>query len=351
MSARYAAGALRSFAAQLLEKTGLAAERAAVVADVLVEADLLGHDTPGLDMLARYLDQLADGRMAREGEPETLNDRGSALTWDGMRLPGPWLVKRAIAAARERLASHPTATVVIRRSHHIGCLQAYLKPVTDDGLVILLTCSDPSGAGVAPHGGVASRITPNPLAAGFPTKGAPVLLDVSMSTTTNAMTKRLHDEGRRLPGPWLVDGGGRATDDPAVLFGERKGALLPLGGLELGHKGFGLALLVEALTSGLAGHGRADGPRDWGASVFLQLIDPAAFGGRDAFTRETSHLAELCHSTPVAPGRPAVRLPGERALERRAEQLAHGVTLRPGILESLRPWASHHGVASPAPLG
>ena len=83
MSARYAAGALRSFAAQLLEKTGLAAERAAVVADVLVEADLLGHDTHGLDMLARYLDQLADGRMAREGEPETLNDRGSALTWDG----------------------------------------------------------------------------------------------------------------------------------------------------------------------------------------------------------------------------------------------------------------------------
>ena len=62
------------------------------------------------------------------------------------------------------------ATVVIRRSHHIGCLQAYLKPVTDDGLVILLTCSDPSGAGVTPHGGVASRITPNPIAAGFPTR-------------------------------------------------------------------------------------------------------------------------------------------------------------------------------------
>jgi L-lactate dehydrogenase len=164
------------------------------------------------------------------------------------------------------------------------------------------------------------------------------------------MTKRVHDEGGRLPGPWLVDADGRASDDPAVLYGERKGAALPLGGLDLGHKGFALALLVEALTSGLAGHGRADGPRDWGASVFLQLIDPAAFGGRDTFTRESSHLADLCHSTPVAPGRPGVRLPGERALERRAEQIEKGIALRKGILESLQPWSARHGVAQPTPI-
>jgi LDH2 family malate/lactate/ureidoglycolate dehydrogenase len=347
---RYAADALREFATRLLQRAGLAEERASVVAEVLVEADLLGVTTHGLDMLGRYLEELAGGRMAREGEPETLRDSGSALTWDGRRLPGPWLVKRAIRAARERLAAHPTATVVIRRSHHIGCLQAYLKPVTDDGLVILLTCSDPTGAGVTPHGGVASRLTPNPLAAGFPTAGAPVLLDVSLSTTTNALTKRLHDEGERLPGPWLVDADGRATDDPSVLFADRRGAMLPLGGLDLGHKGFALALLVEALTSGLAGHGRADAPEGWGASVFLQLIDPAAFAGKDAFVRETTRLAELCHETPVAAGKPPVRLPGERALARRTAQLERGVTLRASILESLRPWADRLGVPMPVSL-
>lgn len=347
---RYRAEGLRELATRLLHAAGLGADRAQVVAEVLVEADLLGHDTHGLDMLARYLDELAGGRMAREGEPEPLRDSGSALTWDGRRLPGPWLVKRAIAKARERLAAHPTVTVVIRRSHHIGCLQAYLKPVTDEGLVILLTCSDPSGAGVTPHGGVASRLTPNPLAAGFPTGGAPVLLDVSMSTTTNALTKRLYEERGRLPGPWLVDADGRATDDPAVLFGERRGAILPLGGLDLGHKGFALALLIEALTSGLAGHGRADAPKEWGASVFLQLIDPGAFAGSDAFVRETTRLAELCRATPVAAEKPPVRLPGERALARRAAQLQDGVALRAGILDSLRPWADRLAVAMPSPL-
>jgi LDH2 family malate/lactate/ureidoglycolate dehydrogenase len=133
-----------------------------------------------------------------------------------------------------------------------------------------------------------------------------------------------------------------------VLFGDRPGAILPLGGLELGHKGFALALLVEALTSGLAGHGRADEPTQWGASVFLQLIDPERFGGRAAFVRETARLAELCRTTPVPPGAPAVRLPGEGALARRARQLAQGVTLHPGILEKLAPWADRLGVPLPA---
>ena len=85
--------------------------------------------------------------------------------------------------------------------------------------------------------------------------------------------------------------------------------MLPLGGIELGHKGFSLALIVEALTSGLAGHGRSEKPAPWSASVFLQLIDPDAFGGRDAFVREMQHLAEVCHDTPSRRAIPACVCP------------------------------------------
>jgi L-lactate dehydrogenase len=345
----YRAEALLAAATALLARAGLAVERAAAVAEVLLEGDLLGHTTHGLDLLPRYLAELEAGRMERSGEPETLSDHGSSVLWDGHYLPGPWLVKEAIATARARLVEHPSVTLVIRRSHHIGCLQAYLKPATDAGLVILLTCSDPSTGGVTPHGGVASRITPNPIAFGFPTDGEPVLIDVSMSTTTNAMSRRVFEEGGRLPGPWLIDAEGRPSDDPAVLFGERPGALLPLGGLDLGHKGFALALIVEALTSGLGGHGRADEPKRWGASVFLQLLDPERFGGRAAFVREASRLAELCRATPVAAGGPPVRLPGEAALQRRDRQLRDGVELHPRILSALAPWADRYGLALPPP--
>jgi LDH2 family malate/lactate/ureidoglycolate dehydrogenase len=347
---RYRAADLRVFATALLSGLGLSHDRAQVVAEILVESDLLGHTTHGLGMLPRYLRSLDEGAMTREGEPDTVVDNGAALVWDGRYLPGPWVMRKAIAAARSRIATHPQVTVAIRRSHHIGCLQAYLKPVTDEGLVILLTCSDPSAGGVAPHGGVSSVLTPNPLAAGFPTEAEPVLFDISMSTTTNAMTKRVSDEKGRLPGAWLVDADGQATDDPSVLVADRAGAILPLGGLDLGHKGFALALLVEAITSGLAGHGRADAPKEWGASVYLQIIDPDAFAGRAAFRRQMSRVVEVCRASAVAPGQPPVRLPGEAALSRRTRQLAHGVELYPTALDALGPWSQRLGVAPPPPM-
>ena len=350
MSNRYRADELVLFASALLERAGMARDRARTMADVMVEADLLGHDTHGLDQLSGYLVQIQDGLLATSGEPEVVADLGACVTWDGQRLPGHWLVKQAIAEARRRILAHAVVTVVIGRGHHIGCLQAYLKPVTDAGLIILLMCSDPSAAGVAPHGGVATRLTPNPIAAGFPTGADPILIDISSSTSTNAMNKRLASRGERLPGPWLVDADGRATDDPRVLFGDKPGAMLPLGGIELGHKGFSLALIVEALTSGLAGRGRWEKPAPWTSSVFLQLIDPDAFGGRDAFAREMQHLVELCHDTPVAPGRPPVRLPGEGALARRRRQIREGVVLHAGTLPALTPWAERLNVPLPAPL-
>lgn len=347
--ARYRPDALFAFAASLLERAGLAADRARATAEILVEGDLLGRSTHGLALLAPYLRDLDEDRMARQGEPVTVADTGAAIVWDGRRLPGPWLVRRAIAEARSRILEHPVVTVSVRRSHHIACLQAYLKPVTDAGLVIVLMSSDPAAAGVAPHGGIASRITPNPIAAGLPAKGEPILIDVSMSTTTNAMVQRVTAEGGRLPGPWLVDAAGTATDNPSAIAGGR-GAVLPLGGLDLGHKGYALALLVEALTSGLAGSGRADAPAGWTASVFLQLIDPDAFGGREAFVREMTHLAALCRATPVAPGRPAVRLPGEAALQRRRRHLLEGVALHAATMPALEPWAARFDVRPPGPI-
>jgi LDH2 family malate/lactate/ureidoglycolate dehydrogenase len=301
-------------------------------------------------LLPAYLKALKDGMMETVGEPKVVADHGSALTWDGRYLPGPWLVRRAIAAARERLAVHPVVIVSIRRSHHIACLQAYLQPITDARLFILLTCSDPASRTVAPHGGTAPRFSPNPIAAGIPTDGDPILIDISTSSTSNGVCSRAAATGEHLPGAWLIDHDGNATDDPRVLAGEQGGAILPLGGLELGYKGFAFALIVEALTNALAGHGRADDEPRWGASVFLQIIDPERFGGQANFLRETSFFAESCRKAPVSPGKPPVRLPGQAALLRRKDQLANGVALHPTIMPALVPWASDLGVVLPSPV-
>ena len=276
---RYTTSALLDFASDLLTGAGLDRDVAAVVAEVLLEGDLLGHDTHGLALLAGYLRELEAGTMTKSGKHRVVEERAASALWDGDRLPGPWLTRLAIDDAIARAQRCGTGTVVIRHSHHIACLAAYLMRATERGFVLLLSCSDPNAASVAPHGGTRAVFTPDPLAFGFPTEGDPVLIDLSASLTTNGMTARLHKSGQRLEHPWLLTADGRATDDPTVLFSEPRGTILPTGGVDAGHKGYALALIVEILTGALAGFGRADPKEGWGATVFVQIWDPAAFGG------------------------------------------------------------------------
>jgi LDH2 family malate/lactate/ureidoglycolate dehydrogenase len=345
---RYAVEALTAYANALLLAAGVREDIARDVAAVLLDGDLMGHTTHGLALLPAYLNELAQGSMRKTGAPEIVHRSAAAQAWDGQRLPGPWLTLRALDAASELATSQGTGTVVIRRSHHIGCLAAYAKRAADRGVMGLVCCSDPSTHSVAPFGAITSVFTPNPLAAGIPTSGAPILLDVSASYTTNGMTNRLHKAGEQLPHAWVQDGNGNPTRDPAVLFDAPKGTLLPLGGLEAGHKGFALALLIEAMTAGLAGHGRADAAEGWGATVFVQVLDPAAFGGQAAFAAQMDWLVRACHEATPRPDGPPVRLPGERALRLYRAQRTDGVALYPDILPALAPWAERLGVPPPA---
>lgn len=339
---------LETFGAAALARAGLDADVAAVVAHRLVLAEAMGHDTHGLGQLPDYVEELEAGGMnPAGGPPAVLADRGAAVTWDGARRPGVWLADRAMHLAVERAAVHGIAGVAIRASHHIACLAAFLPIATAAGMVGLIACSDPSAAMVAPAGGVTPVFTPDPLAVGFPTDADPVLIDISASITTAAMSSRLRREGRRFPGPWVQDAEGRASDDPSVLAADPPGAILPIGGHDYGHKGTGLALIVEALSQGLSGHGRADAGHGWGAEVYVQAIDPAAFAGRAAFLRQTAALAGLVRAAaPRDPDVP-VRLPGQGAAQRLKAARAGGLALREDTAAALAALAARFGMTLP----
>jgi LDH2 family malate/lactate/ureidoglycolate dehydrogenase len=344
---RHAFDDLIAYARSLLEAAGMNVDLAVDVAEVLVEGDLLGHDTHGLALLAGYLGELEKGRMTRSGEPKVLSERSVAAAWDGDRLPGPALVRRAIEWAKPRARLHGTAMVAIRRSHHIACLAAYLEPAARAGLLIEIYSSDPAAASVAPFGGTQAVFTPNPLAVGIPTSGDPILIDISASVTTNGMTNRMKAAGQRGEHRWWLDALGQPTDDPSVLFTNPPGTILPLGGLDVGHKGYGLALMIEAMTGGLAGHGRADVVEGWGATVSVRLSDPDAFGGLSSFTGQTDWIVNACRQSAPRDASNPVRLPGERALARKRAQLERGVALHPSILPALESWAKRLHVAVP----
>ena len=120
-----------------------------------------------------------------------------------------------------------------------------------------------------------------------------------------------------------------------------------LGGPDVGHKGYGLTLTVEALTGGLAGYGRADGHKGWGATVMVRVTDPEAFGGLPSFTRQTGWVADACRaSAPVDESRP-VRLPGERGLERKKAAMSGGLLLNPLVTAVIETVAEDSGIALP----
>jgi LDH2 family malate/lactate/ureidoglycolate dehydrogenase len=343
--------ALCAFATALGESVGLPPDRARMQSEILLEADLMGHTTHGLALLPGLLKAIETGAIRAMGEPEVLSDRGSAVFWDANSLPGTWLLSRAITEASARIRTHPVVTFVMRSMSHIGALGAYLRQATERGLMITIMNSDPGMRTVAPAGGMEGQLAPNPLAFGYPTDGDPILIDISTSSVANGWVRRWSAEARRLPGKWLQDADGNVTDDPATLFGNPAGTMLPLGGLELGHKGFALSLMVDAITTGLSGAGRAAKSPSEGTPVFLQLIDPKAFGGEEAFRRETGFLAKACRSSRPRAGVAAVKMPGDTALARRRAQLEKGVELYESIMPALTPWADKFKITPPAPMG
>jgi len=347
---RYAARDLTAAAKMLFEKAGAAPPVAQAMAEILVEADLLGYGTHGLQFVPAYLAALEGGKCATEGEPEVVVDHGGTLVLDGGNLPGQWVMIRALDLALARAKDHAMVGIAVRNTANISCLATYARRAALKGYFAIVAASAPTTKAVAPFGGASPVYSTNPFAVALPGRDHPILIDTSASAVTNRAIERAQRLGERLPFPALVAAAGTASDDPACLKTDPPGAIRPAGGDEAGHKGFALGLLVEALTSGLSGLGRSADEPPAGNTVYLQLIDPAGFAGRDAFTRETGVLADLCRAaTPRDPASP-VRMPGDRAAALYAEQNEKGVALHPEIIGLMTPCLEKYGIPVPRPI-
>jgi L-lactate dehydrogenase len=339
---------LEAFGRALFVAAGMDADKAASVARLLVLTDAMGRRTHGLAMAPLYLADMAKGGLQPHGDITIVKDHGVSAVWDAGYLPGLWVMERAIDTAMPRARQHGIAAIAIRRTHHIGCLAALVKQAADQGFVAQVYNSEPAARRVAPYGGTEALMTPNPFAIGYPGREHPVLVDICASITTTSMTRQKVAAGQMFEHPWLLDGQGQATCDPRVLeHAEPRGSLQLLGGQAYGHKGFGLSLWVEALSQGLSGHGRRDAPARWGGNVFLQVIDPEMFAGREAFGEQMDFLSDRCRTNrPIDPARP-VRLPGDQAARSIADAMASGIDYDDSTWQNLSQCAEQLGVALP----
>ncbi|MGE8498787.1 MAG: Ldh family oxidoreductase [Pseudomonas sp.] len=345
---RIAPQQLERFIEQLFLDAQVSPDVASVVSRVLVEGDLLGHHTHGVKLAQGYLKDLRNGHAKGNATSlQIVKQSPAAVLYDADYLLGPYCVEQALDFTAQAARTFGIGVATIRRSHHIACLAAYLQRYTDQGLMPLVLTSDPAVASVAPHGGLDPVYTPNPLGIGIPTGDKPILIDVSMSTITNGLVNKTHQAGGQLEHAALIGQDGQPTRDTAAYFTTPPGAILPLGSLEFGHKGFALGTMVEALTAGLGGFGRKDGVKQWGAAVTVLTFDPEFFGGDEAFKAEMDHFVAAClNSRPRVPENP-VRMPGHAGISRRQKAFDQGLALPDDVLASLRNAASEAGCGYP----
>ncbi len=350
MPSRYSYQSLLEFGTSLFESAGLDKQRAETMAKVFLEADLLGFTTHGMNRIPHNLAWLQEGISRKQGEPEILAETSNLFNWDANFLPGPWVVSQAIEKCIEKVKTAGIVTATIRRSQHIACLGAYCPQIAEAGYVALITCSTPNEKTVCAHGGIEPVFSANPIAFVAPAPDYPILFDVSMCITAGGYVTRANRLGKKLPGKYLKDQEGNATDNPAVFFENPPGSIMPIGGESHGYKGYALTMMTEILSMALGGYGRAndDVAKNGEAnSVYIQMINPAAFGPTADFLKQAQAIKAMCENSSHKLEDEAVRVPGQRAWARRADQLENGVELYPTIMQDLKPWAKKLNVTLP----
>jgi uncharacterized oxidoreductase len=295
-----------AFVAALLRHSGSTPGHATIVADHLVENSRLGIHSHGLIRVPQYIKEIRAGEIDPRARPRRIRTR-QAVTWVSGNagfglLGGIYAARQAVLAAQK----HGIGLVIANQLGHTGRLGAYAELVAAQRCVALVFgTGPPRGHMVAPFGGVEGRLSTNPIAFAVPNGPTPVVADFSTSQLPEGKVRSARNRGQRLPEGVLQDAAGHPTVDPAALYGRRRGTLLPLGGAISGHKGYALAILVEAMATLLAGDQIDDASR---SGFNLTIL---AIATKPGFDRATGRMvAYLRSARPADPRRP-VLVPGD----------------------------------------
>ncbi|MEO2046851.1 MAG: Ldh family oxidoreductase [Pirellulales bacterium] len=344
---------LAELSTSIFEAVGASTENARWVAEHLVQSNLSGHDSHGVIRVGQYVQAVDEGTVNPIALPTCERENLTCAGFDGHHCFGQVAVNTALEWAMTRSTHHGSATVTVNNCYHSGRLGAYTSRAAQRGLVsIMMVNAGGGGQWVTPFGGRAGRISTNPISIAAPSPSAyPLMLDIATSVVPEGKVRSHFREGKAVPKEWIVDGDGNSSDDPQSLYNSQPGALLPMGG-EIGYKGFGLAVMIDVLAGALSGAGCCSSsevsPSD---GIFLIVLDPQRFTGRQDFARQVDGLIEHIKSCPTAPGFEDVYLPGE--LEHRTEQLRQkeGIPLSNETWTEIKQLADRFKVAQPALTG
>jgi ureidoglycolate dehydrogenase (NAD+) len=327
---------LADYCVEAMLRTGLSREDADTTATVLVTTDTWGTHTHGTKQLRLLLKNFREGRLDATATPETASEGPSWAIVDGHYAMPMVTSCRAMELAVEKAQQTGTAYVGAIHSSHFGAAGYYAVMAAEHDMIGLSMCNvDP---GVTIPGARGSVLGTNPISYAAPAgEERPIFLDIATSAVAASKVYAAAALGREIPAGWLVDGDGVPTTDPSGY--PLRGALLPMAG----HKGYGLALLVEILSAGLTGAGMRDEVKSW----VLEPSEPANQGHAfiainvsqimpiQEFKHRMDRLIREIKASPKARGSERIYLPGEMEWERRDEALDKGMFLPEDVVASL----------------
>ena len=331
---RFTASHLHSITRRMFSAAGAPRSIADVVAGILVNANLAGHDSHGVLRIPEYLGLVEDGRLQVDAEPTVLAETGSTLLLDGNHGFGHYTARRAMALAIDKARGAAVCCASLVRTGHIGRLGEYAEQAARAGCIGIVTVGwGQTGSGsTTPYGGARGAFGTNPISFGVPTGDeVPFIVDYATSMVAEGKLRVARSKGEDLPEGYIVDRSGVPSVKPEDFYDG--GYLLPFGN----HKGYALALLT-CLLGGLSGrfdveHGAMDG-------AYLQAIDVAALTPLESYQEGVRAFLDGIRRTPPAPGFDAVLVPGDFEHRSRSERLVHGIEVPDTIYRQIEECAA-----------
>jgi LDH2 family malate/lactate/ureidoglycolate dehydrogenase len=330
------AEAVRAAVSDQLKAAGAPAPTAALVADVLVDADVRGHHSHGVELLPMYLDRVRHGGIDPLATPSWVTRGTVVRVLSGNGGFGQLAARQAAVVCAQAAAEHGIAAVAVRDNNHVGMLAAYRQPFADAGIVaLILNISGPSvaapGAGKACLGNNAVCL----IASGDSTR-APLIADFATGAVASGKIRDIGTRGGRVPDGWLLGPDGQPSLDPADL--DRGGSVPVFGGSATGYKGLCVAVITEVLAGMLAGatiSPRVNKQRQhpelaMGCSQLFIGFSPGAFLAGD-ITELTTALMNAVAGAYGQAGPPAVYFPEQLEQLRTKESAEQGIRV-PGAV-------------------
>ncbi|MDB5955416.1 Ldh family oxidoreductase [Ramlibacter sp.] len=333
------------FLTAALERLGLPAQDAGVVAQLMTEAEMQGSDGHGVIRLVPYARRIRAGGINLRPKIRVVKEKAAMALIDGDNGMGHLVMKQAAELAVAKARQCGVAWVGARLSNHAGPASLYARMCLDHDMVGMYFAVGNANH-LPPWGGLDMLLSTNPIAVAVPAgEEPPVVLDMATTVAAYGKVKAKAQRGEQMPVGWMIDRQGEPLTDPKRA---EEGFLMPIGG----YKGYGLAMIVGLLAGTLNGAAMGSETIDFNhddvtvtnTGQAIVAIDPDAFGELDAFKARVDKLVRELRASERMPGVDRIWMPGEQSHARRIVNEREGLALPPALRAQLDAFARDIGM-------